>query len=130
MDYDANWIVGRFKRAQFILDTQVMLDMETRMPRQTGQFIQLTKARSASYAGQGLVYAGAPPFGHFLYVGKVMVDPVTGSPWARKGVQKVYTDRDLRFWYPGAVPHWFEVAKAEHVQDWVRLVGETIGGSV
>ena len=94
MTYDVTYIVDRFKRAQFLLDTQIMIDMEPMMPRQTGQFIQLTKARSASFAGKGIVYAGAPPFGHFLHTGKVMVDPVTGSPWARKGVKKIYTDRD------------------------------------
>lgn len=130
MDKIAAMLMERAKRAQFLLDTQVMLDMETRMPRQTGQFIQLTKARSASFAGRGRVYAGAPPFGHFLYVGKVMIDPETGSTWARAGVKKIYTDRDLKLWYPGAVPRWFEVAKAEHVQDWTRLVAETMGGIV
>lgn len=127
---DMTWFEERLKRAQYLLDVQVMIDMEHRMPRQTGQFIQLTKARSVAHAGTGKVIAGAPPFGHFLYVGKVMVDPVTGSPWARKGTRKILTDRDLKFWYPGAVPHWFEAAKAERLQDWQRLVGDVLGGKI
>ena len=128
MAFDTSYIIDRFKRAQFLLDTQIMIDMEPFMPRQTGQFIQLTKARSASFAGKGIVYAGAPPFGHFLHTGKVMVDPVTLSPWARKGATKIYTDRDLKMWYPGATAHWFDVAKAAHIQDWVDLVKKTVGG--
>lgn len=127
---DMTWFEERLKRAQYLLDIQVMIDMEHRMPRQTGQFIQLTKARSVAYAGTGKVIAGAPPFGRFLYYGKVMVDPVTGSPWARKGTKKILTDRDLKFWYPGAVPHWFEAAKAERIQDWQRLVGSVLGGKI
>ena len=127
---DMTWFEKRIQRAQYLLDIQVMIDMEHRMPRQTGQFIQLTKARSVACAGTGKVVAGAPPFGRFLYHGKVMVDPVTGSPWARKGTRKILTDRDLKFWYPGAVPHWFEAAKAERIQDWQRLVASVLGGKI
>lgn len=127
---DYTGLEERLNRAQYLLDVQVMIDMEHRMPRQTGQFIQLTKARSVTYAGTGKVIAGAPPFGHFLYTGKVMIDPVTGSTWARRGTKKIYTDRDLKFWYPGATPHWFEAAKAERLQDWIRLVGNVLGGKI
>lgn len=130
MELNLKRLYTGLQRAQFLLDNQVMIDMVPRMPFQTGQFIQLTRARSAAYAGKGIVYAGAPPYGHFLHTGKVMIDPVTRSPWARAGVKKIYTDRDLKFWYPGATAHWFDVAKAEHIQDWVRLVGDAIGGKV
>lgn len=114
------------KQAQFALDVQVMADYEPLMPRQTGGFIQLTHAKSMALAGTGVVCAGVAPMGHFLHTGKVMVDPVTRSPWARKGVTKVYTDRDLRLWYPTATAHWTEVAKQQHKEDWVRLVRQTI----
>lgn len=126
INIDLQRIADNTKKAQFALDTQVMRDMNPLMPRQTGAFIQLTQARSAANAGHGIVYAGVGPMGHYLHTGKVMVDPETGSPWARKGVTKIYTDRDLKLWYPGAQTHWFDVAKEQHLKEWLELVDQTI----
>lgn len=123
---DLTRIEENIKKAQFALDVQVMRDMNPLMPRQSGAFIQLTHARSMALAGQGTVYAGVGPMGHYLHTGKVMVDPETGSPWARKGVTKIYTDRDIRLWYPGAQTHWFDVAKEQHLKDWLALADKTI----
>lgn len=117
----------RMQRAQFALDSQIMTDMTPIMPMVTGTFINNTRAISASWAGTGKVCAAAPPYGRFLYYGKVMVDPVTGSPWARAGVKKVLTDRDLKFQRPSAVPMWFETAKQQHIQSWLRTVKKELG---
>lgn len=35
------------------------------------------------------------PYARYLYYGKLMVSPTTGSAWAKKGEKKVLTDRDL-----------------------------------
>ena len=35
------------------------------------------------------------PYAHYIYIGKLYVDPETRSSWARKGVKKVATDKDL-----------------------------------
>ena len=52
------------------------------------------------------------PYARYLYYGFVMVDPVTGSPWARKNVKKIKTARKLR--YKGIRgPLWFERMKAD-----------------
>lgn len=118
----------RFQDAQYALDSQIMNDMEPLMPRQTGSFISLTRARSAALAGTGEVYAAAPPYGRFLYEGKVMVDPDTGSPWARKGAKKVVTEKPLTYSNPAAVPHWFDRAKELHGKEWVELVKNKVGG--
>ena len=58
------------------------------MPHETGTFINVTRAKSASLAGTGMVCAGTGPMGRFLYYGKGMVDELTGSPWARKRGKK------------------------------------------
>ena len=63
-------------------------------------------------------------------MGKVMVVPETGSPWARKGAVKVVADRDLRF--AAGVPHWAEVAQNEHGKEWADgckriILGESNG---
>ena len=121
-DIDLTRISQNVAKAQRALDIAVMTSMEGVMPRQTGQFIQLTKARSAAMAGSGRVMAAAPPFGRFLYYGKVMIDPLTGSMWARRGSKKVATDRNLKFWYPKARPRWFEVAKTAYLPQWIDTV--------
>lgn len=128
IDIDLSRINDNLSKAQFALDTQVMASMIPLMPRQTGNFVQMTNARSAAAAGTGYVWAGTAPFGRFLYYGKVMVDPLTRSAYARKGVKKVVTDKDLHFWYPTAVAKWFEVAKERNINDWIGLVKKTVGG--
>ena len=124
--------LGRFEKqyhkAQYELDSTVMKDMVPYMPHDTGTFINVTKAMSAALAGTGKVVAAAPPMGRFLYEGKVMVDPVTNSPWARPGAKKVVTDRDLKYSNPKATPHWFDTAKEKHGKSWVKLVKKEAGG--
>lgn len=113
--------------AQYWLDSQIMTDMVPLMPYQTGTFINDTRAQSAALAGTGKVVAAAPPMGRFLYEVKVMVDPETGSPWARPGAKKIVTDRPLKYSNPSAVSHWFEAAKEAHLQEWIDGVKEKIG---
>ena len=60
-----------------------------------------------------------------------MVDPVTGSPWARAGAKKVVTDRDLVFdktAHPRATDHWFDAAKEQYVKSWAKGVKKRAGG--
>lgn len=118
----------QYEDAQFVLDSTVMKDMKPYMPHQTGTFINITSAQSASLAGSGTVVAAAAPMGRFLYEGKVMVDPLTGSPWARPGAKKVVTDRDLKYSNPKATPHWYDTAKKNHGKSWVNTVKKIAGG--
>lgn len=118
----------QYEDAQFALDSAVMKDMTTYMPHVTGTQINKAKAMSAALAGSGTVVAATPPEGRFLYGGKVMVDPQTGSPWARAGAKKVVTDRDLKYSNPKATPHWFDTAKKNHGESWVKAVKKIAGG--
>lgn len=131
MTLDLSRFEKQFQKAQFKLDSVVMTDMKPYMPMQTGTFINVTSAMSASLAGSGTVVAAAPPMGRFLYEGKVMVDPETNSPWARKGAKKVVTERDLQYnknAHPNATDHWFEEAKKQHGKQWVAMVKDIAGG--
>ena len=140
MTVDLGRFEGQFSGAQFLLDSMVMTDMISLMPKQTGEFINVTKAMSAASAGSGTVVAAAPPFGRFLYHGKTMVDPDTGSAWARKDVKKVLVSQyagktaakeNLDFSkgaHPDAQAEWFEAAKKQHKDDWVRMVKKVAGG--
>lgn len=121
----------QFQEARYWLDGQVFTDMEKYMPFRDGNMRNVSAIMSRSMQGSGQVIAGAPPYGRFLYEGKVMVDPVTGSPWARAGAKKVVTDRDLVFdktAHPRATDHWFDAAKEQYVKSWAKGVKKRAGG--
>lgn len=116
-----------FNRAQFELDSAIMTSMVPYMPRRDGQLIAVTKGMSAALAGSGKVVAAAPPYGRFLYEGKVMIGKESRSPWAKKGEKKVVTGRNLSY-SGGGQAHWFDAAKAADGDNWVDLVKKTAGG--
>ena len=128
VDVSLNRFEKQFQDAQYYLDGEVMNDMVPYMPNRDGIFVNLTRMRSAALQGTGKVIAGAPPQGRFLYEGKIMVDPVTCSPWARKGAKKVVTERPLTYSNPKATPHWFDTAKEKHGQSWIKGVKRIAGG--
>ena len=125
---DMSRIEGNFNKAQFALDSAVMTSMVPFMPHRDGSFINKTRAESASLAGTGEVVAAAAPEGRFLYGGKVMVDPVTKSAWARKGAKKILTTQSLKYSQPKARAKWFDAAKEQYCDSWVRVVKENAGG--
>ena len=131
LEVDLSRFDKQYGEAQKVLDSTVMLSMEKYMPKRDGIFIDVTKAMSSSIAGSGTVVAAAPPFGRFLYEGKVMVDPETNSPWARKGARKVVTDKNIDYdksLNPDVTDHWFDAAKKNHLEAWLKKAKETAGG--
>lgn len=142
VSYDLRFRTARFRaqmqKAQFKLDTLVMADMKPYMPMDKGNFINSTSAMSAALAGTGQVVAGAPPQGRYLYMGKLMVDEETGSPFARKGARKVlvsqYSGKSLNknlsedLHFRKGQPHWFEAAKEAHGAEWLKIAKEEGGG--
>lgn len=127
VDMDLDRINAALDKAQYALDSQVMDDMVQYMPHVTGTHTNTVRAASAAVAGTGIVYAARPPMGRFLYEGKVMVDPVTGSPWARPGAKKIVTERDLTYSNPKATAHWFDTAKKNHIKQWIKLTKKEAG---
>lgn len=131
LEVDLSRFDKQYGRAQWLLDHAVMESMVPYMPMRTGVFINVTKSMSSAIAGSGEVYAAAPPFGRFLYEGKVMVDQETNSPWARPGAKKVVTDMNLEYnksAHPDVQDHWFDVAKARHGDEWIKVVKRIAGG--
>lgn len=113
----------QFIEAQQWLGDRVLEDCKAYMPHLTGGLQQRSHTEED---GKKVVFPG--PYGRFQYGGKVMVDPVTGSPWARKGAKKVLTDRPLKYSNPQATDHWFDTAKAQHGEYWIAGVKERAGG--
>lgn len=75
-----------------------------------------------------VIYPG--PYAQFLYYGKVMVDPETGSTYAPLGGTKVVTDKDLVFQHKQghmlAQSHWFEASKSENLDKWIRIAEKAV----
>lgn len=96
-------------KAEHALAVQVQKDTSPFVPFLTGSLDQRTQV-----VGDSIIYPG--PYARFLYYGKVMIDPETGSTYAPKGGTKVLTDKNLVFNTSGhsqAQSHWFEASKAE-----------------
>ena len=111
----------RFVEAHQWLGNQVLIDNKPNMPLRTGS------QQQRSYVtpdGSKVVFPG--PYARMLYMGKVMVDPVTGSPWARKDAVKVTTGRDLKFQV--GVARWAEVTARKKRKEWERGCAKIISG--
>lgn len=109
-------------RAEHAVAVQVEKDTAPFVPMLTGSLTQRTRVD-----GNQIVYPG--PYARFLYYGKVMVDPSTGSTYAPKGGTKVVTDRNLVFnqtVHPQAQSHWFEASKAQNLDKWMRVAEKAV----
>lgn len=77
---------------QKFVDHTILHGMLPYSPFKTGNM--RNKAIAATTIGDGeLIWPG--PYSQFLWFGKVMVDPETGSPFAQLGNIKVVIDRNL-----------------------------------
>ena len=118
----------QFMEAQWRLGNQVLHDCKAFMPLggdSGGGSLQ--QRSSVLREGREVEFPG--PYARFQYGGKVMVDPVTKSPWARKGVNnKELTNRPLTYSQPTATSHWFDAAKAAHGEYWISEVKRIAGG--
>lgn len=108
--------------AEHFLAEEILKDTSPFVPFRTGSL-----DTRAHVEGGTVIYPG--PYARYLYYGKLMVDPETGSPWARRGATKVLTDRNLVFskaGHPQAQSHWFEASKAQNMDKWERQFGEAM----
>ena len=109
-------------KAEHIVAQQVAKDTVPFVPALTGSLTQRTRVEDSK-----VIYPG--PYARFLYYGKLMVDPITGSSYAPKGGTKVLTDKNLVFskaMHPQAQAHWFEASKAQNLEKWVRVADKAV----
>ena len=109
-------------KAEHIVAVQVKKDTSPYVPWLNGML-----DRKTDVIGNAVIYD--TPYARFLYYGKVMVDPETGSTYAPKGGTKVLTDKNLVFTTSGhaqAQSHWFEASKAENIDKWVRVADKAV----
>lgn len=108
-------------KAEHIVAEQIAKDTEPFVPMREGSLRQRTRV-----VGNQIIYPG--PYARYLYYGKLMVDPETKSPYARKGVTKALAspERDLKFWHPGTRSHWFEASKNQNLKKWLRVADKAV----
>ena len=109
-------------KAEHTVALQVRKDTSPYVPMLTGSLDKRTRVEGAE-----VIYPG--PYARYLYFGKLMVDPATGSSYAPKGTTKVLTDKNLVFntaSHAQAQAHWFEASKAESLEKWVRVADKAV----
>ena len=122
MDAIKEKLVQACGKAEHVLAVQAEKDTVPFVPALTGSLAERTRV-----VGNAIIYPG--PYARFLYNGKVMVDPNTGSTYAPKGGTKVATDRNLVFtktMHPQAQSHWFEASKAQNLDKWLRVAEKAV----
>lgn len=116
--------------SQRALDNQILTDMVDYIPMETGNLTRQTLAINRENVGSGELVLDATDYARYLYHGKLMVDPETGSAWARPQAIKVLTDQDLEYSkaaHGKAGSHWFERAKEERKRTWLKVARQAAG---
>ena len=114
------------ERAVGIIAQTVLDDINEYVPEDQGMLVNSSEIHSDVLNGE-LVWA--TPYARMLYHGVLMVDPKTGSAWAREGQTKVKVSPEVRLKFdkrknPKAGSHWCERAQADHGEEW-RQIYET-----
>ncbi len=115
-------IANACTKAEHIVALQVANDTSPFVPA-----MNLSLDKRTMVEGNAVVYPG--PYARFLYYGKVMVDPNTGSTYAPKGAYKVVDDKNLVFntaVHPQAQAFWFEASKAVNREKWLRVADKAV----
>lgn len=109
-------------KAEHAVAVQAEKDTSPYVPALTGSLNERTQV-----IGNSIIYPG--PYARYLYYGKLMVDPETGSAWASKGATKVETNKNLVFtqeMHPQAQAHWFEASKAQNIDKWIDTAAKAV----
>ncbi|WP_304509669.1 minor capsid protein [Anaerotignum sp.] len=108
-------------RIQQYIDQKALRLMAPFTPFNTG-----TLQRNV-YAKNGEIVYNVP-YAKFLYYGKVMICPSTGSTWARSGEKKMLTQRELHFkGAPLRGAYWFLRMKAQYTDEILKGAGKING---
>lgn len=109
-------------KAMHVVAIQAAKDTSPYVPALTGDLNRRTQVD-----GNLIIYPG--PQSRMLYYGKLMIDPDTGSSYAKKGATKVVTDKNLVFskeMHQDAQAFWFEASKAQNMDKWTRVAAKAV----
>ena len=117
---DTKRIDDNVRRAQDLLDQQVLNDMIPYMPYQQGAM------RGATQIIEPGLISTNTPYAHYQYEGELYLTE-DGRSWANNGEKKYPTGTPLQYHTAGTGDHWFEHAKEEHGEQWIDLVRREVG---
>lgn len=122
-------VEGAAKRAIAETAQKVLDDCNEYVPNDQGELVSSSESSSDIPSGK-LVWN--TPSARFLYHGILMIDPKTGSPFARKKQYKIVKKPEVKLkYYKGkngkAGSHWCERAEADHGEEWKNIYEETFG---
>ena len=109
-------------RAEHAVAVQAEKDTQPFVPALTGSLTGRTAVKDNK-----IIYPG--PYARYLYYGKLMVDPETGSAYAKKGASKILTNKDLVYTktvHGSAQAHWCEASKAMNLKKWERVAAKAV----
>lgn len=109
-------------QAEHIVAVQVAKDTEPFVPARNKSLVNRTQV-----LGNTILYPG--PYAQYLYHGMLMVDPDTGSAWARKGAVKVVTGKELTISTavnPQAQARWFAASKLQNIETWTQVAEKVV----
>lgn len=118
------------RTAQRLLNMQIVADCDPLIPFQQGALRNSVNYPQGIYGGE-IEYN--TPYAHYQYEG-VVYGPNIPIKDAEGNITGWYsppkknpTGRQLRYHTAGTGDHWFEKAKQQHKDEWVRLVKQTAG---
>lgn len=127
---DTSRIDKNIREAQKLLNLAVVGDCDPLIPFQQGALRNSVNYPQGIYGGE-IEYN--TPYAHYQYEGIVYGPniPIRDAEGNITGwyspPKKNLTGRPLTYHTAGTGDHWFEKAKQEHGDDWVRLVKRTAG---
>jgi hypothetical protein len=118
--------LGSSNEAQKQIATQLERVLRPYVPMSLGSAAHMLTGVKIASDGSTITYPG--PYGHFLYVGEVMVG-ASGSPWALSGEAKRYAGRELTYnGGPMRGKQWDKRYMADHKREFVTACAKLIGG--
>lgn len=127
---DTKRIDRNIRTAQRLLNMQIVADCDPLIPFQQGALRNSVNYPQGIYGGE-IEYN--TPYAHYQYMGEVYGPniPIRDSEGNITGwyspPKKRPTGRPLQYHTAGTGSHWFEKAKKQHKDEWVRLVKQTAG---
>lgn len=127
---DTSRIDKNVKEAQKLLNMQIVADCDPLIPFQQGALQNSVNYPEGIYGGE---IEWNTPYAHYQYEGEIYGPniPIYDVDGHLTGYfsppKKNPTGRPLKQHTDGTTDHWFEKAKEQHKDDWVKLVKETIG---
>lgn len=127
---DTSRIDKNLKECQKLLNMQIVADCDPLIPFQQGALRNSVNYPQGIYGGE-IEYN--TPYAHYQYEG-IVYGPNIPIKDAEGNIigwysppKKNPTGRQLTYHAAGTGDHWFEKAKQQHGDDWIRLVKRTAG---